>query len=195
MKETGHTPLDADEFDGLLHPHITTRQELNHLEQANVQEGLQWLAKTHRKDIVSEPFLCQLHEKMFGQVWDWAGDYRLSNKNIGVDRLRIYREMRKLFDDTHYWIDNDTYPAREIAVRFHHRLVWIHPFPNGNGRAARVMADAILRRVFDAPAIDWAGGHAVHDMEPRRTEYIEALRAADQGDFAPLFKFCGVGAD
>jgi len=185
------TPLDVDEKEGLRFAHITTRGELDQLEQANIVEGLQWLKKQKNPDILSEGFTRDLHKRLFGQVWKWAGTFRKTEKNIGVDPIQIAIQLRQLLDDTRYWIEHETYPSIELAARFHHKLVLIHPFPNGNGRHARIMADAILTKFMDAPAIDWAGGYKLENMSERRDQYIAALRAADKHDFSKLFEFVG----
>ncbi len=188
----GATPLDAEELDGLKHKHVTTRAELDHLEQGNIQMGLGWLERSRNKDILNEEFVRALHNHLFGEVWEWAGRFRNTGKNIGVDAAQIAVQLRMLLDDVTFWIDNGTYPAEEIAVRFHHRLVQIHAFPNGNGRHARIMADALLTKVMNKNPIDWTGGHDLQSMGARRIEYIAALRAADRGDYGPLFVFAGI---
>jgi Fic-DOC domain mobile mystery protein B len=187
----GATPLDPDELGGLRFKHVTTREQLDELEQANIESGLRWLAR-HRGDVLTDDFALTLHRRLFGDVWNWAGSLRRTDKNIGIDPLHIRVELRTLIDDTRYWAEHSTYSPVESAVRFHHRLVFVHPFPNGNGRHARIMADAVLRRVFRADPIDWAGGHDLQRMNDRRIAYIAALKAADQGDFEPLLKFAGV---
>ncbi len=188
----GATPLDPDEMEGLRHKHISTRGELDELEQANIDEGLQWLKKQKKPDVLTEEFVCTLHKKLFGKVWKWAGTFRKTEKNIGVDPIHIAIQLRQLLDDTDFWIGNVTYPAKELAARFHHRLVYIHPFPNGNGRHSRIMADAVLTKLMDEPAIDWAGGYKLEQMNERRDQYIAALRKADGHDFKELFRFVGV---
>lgn len=187
----GATPLDSDEMEGLRYSHITTRGELDELEQANIVEGLQWLKKQKNADILSEKFVRDLHKQLLGQVWKWAGSFRQTEKNIGVDPVQIAIQLRPLLDDTRYWIENNTYPPKELAARFHHRLVLIHPFPNGNGRHARIMADAILTKLMSEPVIDWAGGYRLEAMNERRDQYISALRAADGHDFTQLLEFVG----
>jgi len=187
----GATPLDPDEKEGLRFAHITTRGELDQLEQANIIEGLQWLKKQKNADILGEKFVRDLHKRLFGQVWKWAGTFRKTEKNIGIDPVQIAIQLRQLLDDTRYWIEHETYPPIELAARFHYKLVLIHPFPNGNGRHARIMADAILTKLMDAPAIDWAGGYKLEAMNERRNLYIAALRAADKQDFIKLLEFVG----
>lgn len=188
----GATPLDPDDAEGLLHSHVATRRELDELEEANIQIGLEWaLGRTSRSgrqtDVLSENFLYALHERMFGDVWSWAGQVRRSEKNIGVPRQTIRIEVRNLIEDARAWREREVYNTDEIAVRFHHRLVAIHPFPNGNGRHARLMAD-LLAIQAGRPAFSWGSGRLTSTSE-LRTAYINALRMADQGDIAPLLEF------
>ena len=184
------TPLDTNEMGGLKFKHITTREELDELEQANIESGLRWLAR-HRGDVLTDEFAINLHKRLFGDVWDWAGTFRKTGKSIGIDAIHIPAELRMLMDNARYWAEHQTYPASEAAVRFHHRLVQIHPFPNGNGRHSRIMADAVLTRVYKTKPIDWAGGFDLQKMNDRRTVYIAALKAADGEDFGPLIVFIG----
>ena len=187
----GATPLDADELDGLKFPHVTTRGELDHLEQANIEAGLLWLNRKKDPDILNDQFVRSLHKRLFGEVWRWAGSYRLTEKNIGVAPGQITVQLRGLLDDVRYWVNNNIYNPIEGAIRFHHRMVYIHPFPNGNGRHARIMADALLEKVHKTQALDWSGGTDLQCMNERRKQYIAALRAADSGDYGPLFIFVG----
>lgn len=185
----GATPLDPDEMEGLKYPHIQTREELDQLEQQNIQEGYIWLSRQRKyKDFLSEAFLLELHKRLFGSVWSWAGSFRRTEKNIGIDRLMIGGELRTLLDDARYWVVYGTYNREEFAARFHHRLVKIHPFPNGNGRFSRIMTDVILEMVLDKPPIDW-GTHRLDDVGEHRQTYIRALQAADNNDYGPLIKF------
>jgi Fic-DOC domain mobile mystery protein B len=187
----GATPLHPDEMEGLRFKHISTRGELDQLEQASITEGMKWLSKQKAPNILTERFVCDLHKRLFGDVWKWAGSYRKTEKNIGVDPLQITIQLRQLLGDVRYWLEHDTYLPRELAARFHHKLVYIHPFPNGNGRHARIMADAVLTRLLKEPSIDWAGGYSLENMNERRNKYIAALRAADEHDFSELLKFVG----
>lgn len=189
----GATPLDPDEMAGLRYAHVTTRGELDQLEQANVDEGLQWLKKQKNPEVLTEGFVCTLHEKLFGKVWKWAGSFRKTEKNIGVDPVQIAVQLRQLLDDARYWVDHGAYLPKELAARFHHKLVYIHPFPNGNGRHSRIMADAVLTKLMDQSAVDWAGGYKLEKMNERRDQYIVALRAADGHDFKALLEFVGAG--
>jgi Fic-DOC domain mobile mystery protein B len=187
----GATPLDPDELAGLRFKHVSTRGELDQLEQVSITDGIKWLAKQKTPDVLSEAFVYELHRKLFGSVWLWAGTFRRTEKNIGVDPMQVAIQLRQLLDDAKYWIEHRTYEPKELAARFHHKLVYIHPFPNGNGRHARIMADAILTKLLNEPAIDWAGNYRLEAMNERRNEYIAALRAADGHEFSPLLKFVG----
>lgn len=190
----GATPLDADELASLIPGHITTQGELNEWEQLNIVQGEQWAKRQpqQRKEILNEAFLRQLHQQMFGETWKWAGEFRKTDKNIGVDWLKIGVELKKLLDDTHYQIEHASYPPDEIAVRFHHRLVLIHPFANGNGRHARLMADLLVERLGQ-PRFTWGSRSLVDasliDATPVRQQYIAALQAADARDITPLLAF------
>lgn len=185
----GATPLEPDELDGLKFAHVTTRGELDHLEAANISQGYIWLKKQKNPELLTDRFARQFHKKLFGEVWAWAGMYRQTEKNIGIEPLQISTRVRELMDDVRYWIDNDTYRPIEIAARFHHKLVYIHPFPNGNGRHARYMADALMEIIFEAPAINWGNADRLADPNTVREKYIHALRMADQGLYDDLFNF------
>lgn len=187
----GATPLDPDELDGLKFKHVSTRGDLDQLEQAGITEGLKWLDKQKNPDVLSEAFVLELHKRLFGSVWKWAGTFRRTEKNIGVDPIQVAIQLRQLLDDAKYWVEHGTYTPKELAARFHHKLVFIHPFPNGNGRHARIMADAVLTKLLNEPAIDWAGGYRLEAMNERRDQYIAALRAADGHDISALLEFVG----
>jgi len=174
----GATPIDEDEKEGLLILHISTREELNEWEQRNITDAYSWLDRTRRKDYLSECFIRKLHEEIFGKVWAWAGDYRRSGKILGVDWAQIPIHFRQLLDDLKYWIDHETYPPDEIATRFHHRLVYIHLFPNGNGRHARIMTDVLLEKVLDQEQFTWGSGNFIEEGDVG-AKYIQALRSAD----------------
>ncbi|MGH1480520.1 MAG: mobile mystery protein B [Geminicoccales bacterium] len=185
----GATLLAPDELDGLKYKHIQTRNELDELEQANIQAGLLWLSKVRNKNVLSEGFIRKLHKRLFGDVWSWAGTFRTTEKNIGVDPIQIGVQLRMLLDDASYWAGHATYLPLEAAARFHHRLVQIHCFANGNGRHARIAADAYLEERFRHEPVDWAGGFNLMKSNERRDDYITSLRAADAGNYEPLLKF------
>ena len=185
----GATPLDPDEMGGLKFDHITTRGELDELEQANITEGLRWLSRRRGGDILADDFVRTLHKRLFGEVWDWAGTYRLREKNIGIEPYQISMQLRILLDDARFWAENGTFDPLEAGARFHHRMVQIHPFPNGNGRHARIATDIYLSDYFDHAPIEWASGFDLQADNDRREAYIAALRSADAGDFDPLLIF------
>lgn len=185
----GATPLDPDELEGLKFTHVTTRGELDHLEAANISQGFIWLKKQKNPELLTDWFAREFHKKLFGEVWDWAGSYRQTEKNIGIDPIQISTRVRELMDDVRYWIDKNTYAPIETAVRFHHKLVYIHPFPNGNGRHARYMADAVMEFTFNAPPITWGKSTNLVSPSAVRKQYIDALRMADQGVYDDLLSF------
>jgi Fic-DOC domain mobile mystery protein B len=181
-------PLDKNEITELLPTHITTRGELNRWEQDNINEALAWLENHKPTDILSETFVKLLHEKMFCNVWKWAGRFRRSDKKIGVSWYQISVELKKLFEDVKYWLEKKTFPEDEAAARFHHRLVVIHPFPNGNGRHSRLITDLLLERILAKPRFTWGNADLVRSGDDRK-RYIESLHAADEGDYKPLMRF------
>jgi Fic-DOC domain mobile mystery protein B len=185
----GATPLDPDEAEGLLPRHITVQGELNAWEEANIVEGARWAMRQKKRNLLEEAFIRELHSQMFSKTWRWAGTFRKSNKNIGVDWTQVSIKLRNLLDNTQYQIDHLVFSQDEIAVRFHHQLVWIHAFPNGNGRHARLMADLIAIRLGQ-PRLTWGGGESkIAPSGTVRQKYISALQAADEGQFHDLIKF------
>ena len=180
------TPLSDDEREGLIPSYITLRAELNEAEQANILEAEDWAFKRMRK-VLSVDFLNNLHTRMFGNVWKWAGTFRTTGKNIGVGAHRIRADLQQLINDCTYWIEHGTYEPDEIATRFHHRLAYIHPYPNGNGRHASLATDLLLR-TLGKPRFSW-GSKNLTDPGQTRTRYVEALRAADNQDYARLLEF------
>lgn len=184
----GATPLDPDEAEGLIPDHVSTRGELNAWEQLNIEKGAAWLRTRGRvESLLTQGVLREIHRRMFAATWTWAGRHRQTLKNIGVPPEMIGEQVHTLLDDTRYWIDHDSFSADEIACRFHHRLVSIHPFPNGNGRHARLMTDALIRQL-GAETLTWGSG-SIDDRGDVRNRYIRAMRSADLGDIAPLLAF------
>ncbi len=181
------TPLTAEEKDGLKLKWITLRSELNEAEARNIAQAQVWLLSNKNKEVCSDTFLRDLHKKMFGDVWKWAGEYRITERNIGVAPYQIPMKLMQLFDDVRFWINNKTYSNREIAVRLHHKLVQIHPFPNGNGRVSRLMADIVLEKL-EGKKLYWGNTNLVNVSEVR-SNYIAALRKADAGDYTDLLSF------
>jgi len=186
----GQTPLDEDEKEGLLIKSITTRGELDEFEQLNIEKAIQWtIGKKWKPEyILSEVFIKELHKRMFNDVWSWAGDFRKTNKNIGVDKYQIGINLRQLLDDSLYWLKNSTYSDEEFAIRFKHRIVIIHCFPNGNGRHSRLMADIIISQIYGKPIFTWNSTNLNKKGEVR-SNYLAAIRQADSGDVSTLITF------
>lgn len=187
----GATPLDPDDAAGLIPSHITTQGQLNEWEFQNVAEGTAWALSQKRRNLLTADFARELHRRMFGKTWKWAGSIRTKETNPGIDPATIQVELKKLFDDVGYQIKEKSMPLDEIAARFHHRLTQIHPFRNGNGRHARLMTDLLLRKNGAEP-FDWGNADLVPPGEVR-DRYINALRAADARDPSLLFKFVRSG--
>lgn len=186
-EDEANTPLEAEEREQLIPTYITTRAELNEAEQVNITRASLWLRRARNVDVLDDAFLRDLHKRMFGEVWKWAGQYRKTPRNIGIEAYRIPMAVRELVHDARYWVDNGTYPPDEIAIRFSHRLVSIHPFPNGNGRHSRLVAD-LLAMKLGQPRFTWGRANLVDPGETRRA-YVGALRAADGGKIEPLLAF------
>ncbi len=186
----GQFPLEEEEKEDLLIKTVTTQTELDELEQLNIEKAVAWTIgkKFKPATIFTEKFIKKVHKQMFGDVWKWAGKFRKSAKNIGVAWVEIAVEVKYLLDDTKYWIENKTYSPHEIAIRFKHRLVKIHCFPNGNGRHSRLMADIIIESVFNKDVFPWHSSNMVKPDETRK-EYIAAIRAGDRGNIQPLIEF------
>ena len=190
----GATPLDPNEIAGLIPSYITTQGELDTHEQSGILEAQVWATSKNHKDILTEQFAKNLHQRMFKSLWRWAGQFRNSDKSIGVPWPQVAVELKKLMGDADYWIANKIYPMDELAARLHYRLVFIHPFPNGNGRWARLMTDIFLNH-HEQPVFSWgaAGSENTADEIGRagttREKYIQALQAADQKNFKLLIEF------
>ena len=186
----GQTPLDEDEKEGLLIKSITTRGELDEFEQYNIEKAIQWTLgkKWNSGYILTEEFVKGLHRKMFNEVWSWAGKFRKTNKNIGVDKHQIGISLKQLIDDSKYWIEKKSYSDDEIAIQFKHRIVKIHCFANGNGRHSRLIADIIVSHIFGKQIFTWSSANLNRKGEVR-SKYLEAIKAADNGDIKPLVLF------
>jgi Fic-DOC domain mobile mystery protein B len=188
--ENGQTLLDDDEKSGLLISTITNHGELNEFEQENIAEAIQWtLGRSFRVELIfSESFIRNLHKRMYGSVWSWAGKFRNTDKNIGDSWYTIPIALKQLLDDALFWYHNQSYPPDEIAIRFKHNLVSIHCFSNGNGRHSRLVADIIIEKIYKMPVFTWGVANLTKPGEAR-TAYIKALKAADQGDYSLLLIF------
>lgn len=188
----GQTLIGDEECGGLKLLSVTTIGELDEFEQKNIEEAIIWSigTKMNAQKLLSETFVKKLHERMYGEVWNWAGKFRTSEKNLGINSWKIGTELKVLLDDTLFWMDNQTFSEDEIAIRFKHKLVSIHCFPNGNGRHSRLMADLLSDKIFNKPVFSWgqsvANGKHQGDV---RTLYLKALKKADLGDYTELVRF------
>jgi Fic-DOC domain mobile mystery protein B len=183
----GATPLDPDERDGLIPTSIATRGELNEAEEISVAKAAAWAYGRTKIDLLTDDFVKLLHKRMFGEVWSWAGQYRHTGKNIGIDASEIPSAILAAVQDARYWVDHKSFAADELCVGFHHRLVLIHAFPNGNGRHARLIADLLVVQMGESP-FSW-GRVGLTNLGETRARYIAALNAADNHDIGPLLKF------
>lgn len=180
------TRLTPEEQRALIPAYIAYRSELNEAEQENIARAQDWALKT-RRDLLSEKYLRDLHKRMLGDVWRWAGKLRTSERNLGIPFYEIPAALRQLLDDVKAWIEYRSYSPDETAVRFHHRLVLIHPFSNGNGRHSRLMADLLVMRL-GRERFSW-GSANLRLAGDVRGSYISALKAADNYDIGPLLVF------
>lgn len=183
------TAISLRDADALI-PNLATRQELNEFEYTNILEARTWVLNDRRLrklDPLTEPFIRDLHRRMFNQTWRWAGQYRMSNPNLGIKFHLIREGLGRLIGDARYWFENKTYDLDEMAARFHHKIVSIHPFPDGNGRHARLLADVVLAKWGREP-FSW-GPDDVAIIGTTHDNYIKALRKADAGDIGELLKF------
>lgn len=187
QEEDGATPLTPEERLGLLPSYITQRGELNEAEQINITEGERW-AFGRQRNVLDVDVLRELHRRMFGKVWRWAGEYsKERDRRLGSDYFRIPADLKALTDEVRAWMEYESFPPDEIALRFHHRLTQIHPFPNGNGRFSRMAADLLITRL-GGERFTWGRVSLVNAGETRR-EYIDALRKADGHTFELLLAF------
>lgn len=184
----GATPIDPDEALGLIPSHIATQDDLNAWEEMNIVQGATWIENQNIVTKLNEGLVRDLHRRMFDKTWKWAGIFRKSNKNIGVDWPQISVRLRNLLENTLYQIEYKAMSKDEIVIRFHHQLVWIHAFPNGNGRHARLMADALIMDLGEE-RFSWGSNNSIVTPGINRQNYLSALRAADQGDFQLLTAF------
>ncbi len=186
----GQTPIDEDEKGGLKVRTISTKGELDEFEQQNIEDAMQWVfgKKFKAKDVFTERFICNLHKRMYANVWAWAGEFRNTDKNLGIDRHQIPIHLKVLCDDALFWTEHGTFPPAEIAMRFKHRIVSIHCFPNGNGRHSRLMADIIIEKLFGEEIFSWGSANPATTGDIRNA-YLRAIKLADKGDFTHLLEF------
>lgn len=186
----GQTPIDEEEKEGLLIKTISLHKELDEFEQYNIEKAVEWtISRTFKKEtLLTSTFIKKLHRRMFDEVWAWAGHFRKTDKNIGIAWPGISLQLQKLLDDARYWHERELYPPDEMAIRFKHRLVSIHCFPNGNGRHARLMADVLVENLYGRNVFTW-GRTTMTCYSDTRKQYIASLKCADHGDIRPLLEF------
>jgi Fic-DOC domain mobile mystery protein B len=187
----GATELSLDDVEGLIPNYITTRNDLNEFEKSNITKALLWLRRKNfnYQHLLTMKFVFELHRRMFDKTWKWAGTLRRVAVNIGntpIEQIQI--RIKNVLDNVQYWIKNKTFSIGEICIRLHHELVWIHPFPNGNGRFSRVICDE-LRRSLGGDYFKWGSGEGLINSNKNRADYIIALRAADNKDYKALISF------
>src|SRR5690606_6205419 len=186
----GQTAMDDDEIENLKIIRISTQEEVDEFEQLNIEEAMQWVLSRKFKvgQIFTENFIRELHQRMFGNVWSWAGRFRKTEKNIGVEKHQISTQLKILCDDALFWVENNSFPPQELAIRFKHRLVSIHCFPNGNGRHSRLMADIIIEKIFNEQPFTW-GFKNISKPGEVRAAYLKALKQADHNSYQLLLEF------
>ncbi|RXG29013.1 mobile mystery protein B [Leeuwenhoekiella marinoflava] len=187
----GQTPIDEEEKEGLRIETISTKEELDEFEQLNIEEALQWVfgKKFKANQVFTEKFICDLHKRMYGNVWDWTGQFRKTEKNIGIDKHQIPMHLKMLCDDALFWVENETFAPEELAIRFKHRLVSIHCFSNGNGRHSRLMGDIIIEKLFGEEPFSWGAGN-LSKANDTRASYLKAVKQADLNKYKALLEFC-----
>ena len=181
-QEDGQTPID--DISGLK-LNITTQEELNRAEYENYKKAYQeYRLKKITPNLAPFTFswLCQVHFEMLGDVWEWAGEIRRSEKTIGFPCHKIGSSIHQLLDELQQW-EKEKIPITEITVRLHFHLVTIHPFENGNGRWARLAANIYLRK-NGVGFINWPA--QMDEIKTFRPKYIEALKRAEKGNLDPL---------
>lgn len=186
----GQTPLEEEEKEGLLIKHITNKKELDEFEQHNIEKAIEWIMgkKFTIDNVLNEGFVLDLHKRMLGEVWKWAGIFRTSDKNIGIDKLQVPTQLYQLNEDCKYWIENKTFKPDTLAIEYKHRIVKIHPFANGNGRHSRLMADIIIEKLLGGTIFSW-GKVNLSRNGSERIQYIDSIKVADKGNIKPLVEF------
>jgi Fic-DOC domain mobile mystery protein B len=188
----GNTPIRPEEAEQLI-PRISTMGELNEYEALNILRAREWAFDSRRMkstDPLEEPYVRELHHRMFDNVWKWAGTYRQTERNIGCDPKEIVQRIPQLLANTRYWLENKTFSTDEAMLRFHHQLTRIHPFANGNGRHARMIADVVAVK-YGRAEFTWGAGKDLVTQGDARTRYRAALRTLDanENDVKSLLEF------
>lgn len=195
----GQTPLDLDAFEFLTarYQGIRTLAQLNEAEAQNIEKAMGWLERQsiNTPELLHQSMFRLLHGRMYGDVWTWAGTYRARETNIGIEPSTISHQLEIVLGNTLWQVENpdaakntDTH-LTELGVRLHRSLTAIHPFPNGNGRHARLFTEQFADIVgLPAETFTW-GFRTYSDPELARNDYLDALRHADMtDDHGPLIQ-------
>jgi Fic-DOC domain mobile mystery protein B len=192
----GETPLTDQDLQGLKLPFVKTRAQLSAVEGPNIVSGKEWALRSRKSrvpNMLTVEYLRELHRRMFNDVWDWAGQIRLTElQNAFAASVPDIRPQLSILyaDAAEYWLTDKRMTPEEFAVRLHRRVVKIHPFRNGNGRHSRLLADLVLSKHFGIEPFTWGGSAQLGTGDPHRQPYLEGLKSADRGDYGPLMKLC-----
>src|SRR3954468_22432072 len=93
------TPLDPALRGALVQTWVTTRADLNEAEEENIVKGAAWARRRRggAETLLNDDFSKNLHKRMFGEVWKWAGGYRQNKLNIGIAPHVVAAEMPAMF--------------------------------------------------------------------------------------------------
>lgn len=189
---SGATPIDAEDLKGLIPDFVATRADLNQVEFENITKALPWALRQARllgpEGVLAYGFMLALHRRMFGDVWRWAGTQRVRLTNIGVEPHLIANESQLALGDARFWHAEQAFDVDELASRIHCRLVAVHPFPNGNGRCTRLMADLYLASIGSEP-FSWGRPDIDSDGEARAAYMAALLKAIGTDDHSDLVAF------
>jgi Fic-DOC domain mobile mystery protein B len=179
------TPFDGS---GLKIKSIKTRRQLNEAEFESI-------LRVTKKYLMSKPsqklapftfgWLLELHREILGSIWSWAGEIRTTQKNIGVSANIVTAELGVIAIESEKRHSETGDLVIATAAEFHHRAVWVHPFEDGNGRWARLLANIWLMQ-HDQPVIIWPASDLRDTESPIRGEYIAAMKHADLRNYGPL---------
>ena len=160
----------------------------DHLEAKNHYEALEYLYSLVEKDNsqnISEYLIRNLHKLVTAETdKEWAGNYRNSNVIIvGSEHTPPDAfEVSIVMGDLIKWLRGNQKKLHpiELAAIFHHKLVFIHPFFDGNGRTARLAMNLLLMQKSYPMAVM---------LKNDRKKYYQTLSRADEKDYAPFVRF------
>ncbi len=192
----GETPLTEEDLLGLKLPLVNNRAQLSAVEGPNILSAKQWALKSRRSrlpEMLTVEYMQELHRRMLGDVWQWAGKIRsIQLQNAFASAVPYIRsDLQGLYHDAmEYWLPDKSMSPDEVALRIHHRVVKIHPFQNGNGRHSRLLADLVLEKHFGVAPFTWGGNAELGNTDPHRQIYLDGLKVADKGNYGPLMQLC-----